>query len=109
MDKIVDMWGHELHVGDYIHGINTMSKSDLGCPCVCGYRVTGLNEDGSINVEGSMDGVKGRFRKPYKMVSRADLRYYSLEELGYERLCFASSAYFLKGDGDGEDHDERDL
>ena len=106
MSKIVDMWGHELHKGDFIHGIDKTAEAYLGCPCVCGYKITRLNKDGSIGVEGVMNKTKGKFSEPSKFVSRSDLRYYSLEELGYEQLVFASSAYMMTGGEDGQDGDE---
>lgn len=95
MNKVVDMWGHEIRKGDYIHGIDLSTENEIGWPSVCGYKVTKVNKDGSITAEDYATKCKKKFVEPDRYVSRSDLRYYSLDELGYEKLCFASSAYFL--------------
>ena len=97
MEKVVDMWGNELHIGDLIHGIATISISDLGCPCVCGYKVTDVYPDGTIGVESVGTGCKGRFSKPWRFVSRSSLTPYSPQDLGFpwRTFAFATSADIL--------------
>ena len=95
MEKVVDMWGNELHSGDLIHGIATIASGDIGCPCVCGYRVTDVYSDGTIRVESVTGGNEGRFTKPWRFVSKVSLTKYSPQDLGFPLLAFSTSAYIL--------------
>lgn len=89
----LDMWGEELNIGDVVCGIDLTATEVLGCPCVCVYEVIELRENGEVGVRSVGTQCEGRFTKPEKYVSKRNLFKYSPEDLGYDKLCYASTFF----------------